>query len=56
MWAKKYPVLTEYPARVRTEEYTLPLQALLDRMKRDYGYSDLDAFLVLKDILGRLYQ
>ncbi len=29
---------------------------MLDRMKADYGYSELDAFLVLKDILGKLYQ
>ena len=56
MWAKKYPVLTEYPAQVRTEEYTAPLRAMLDKMKADYGYSELDAFLVLKDILSKLYQ
>ena len=56
MWAKKYPVLTEYPAQVRTEEYTDPLRAMLDKMKADYGYSELDAFLVLKDILSKLYQ
>jgi hypothetical protein len=29
---------------------------MLDRMKADYGYSELDAFLVLKDILSKLYQ
>ena len=56
MWAKKYPVLAEYPAQVRTEEYTAPLQELLEQLKGDYGYSSLDAFLVLKDILGKLYQ
>ena len=28
---------------------------MLDRMKADYGYSELDAFLVLKDILAKLY-
>ena len=32
-----------------------PLQALLDRLKQDYGYGDEDAFLVLKDILGKLW-
>ncbi len=56
LWAKKYPVLAEYPGRVREEDYTIPLWALLDRLKADYGYSELDAFLVLKDILGKLYQ
>lgn len=56
MWAKKYPVLAEYPRQVRVEEYTIPLQQFLDKLKRDYSYNDLDAFLVLKDILGKLYQ
>lgn len=56
MWAKKYPVLAEYPGQVRVEEYTAPLRALLDRLKAEHNYSELDAFLVLKDILGRLYQ
>lgn len=56
MWAKKYPVLAEYPAQVRMEDYAAPLRALLDRLRGDYGYSELDAFLVLKDILGKLYQ
>ena len=29
---------------------------MLDRMKADYGYSELDAFLVLKDILAKVWQ
>ena len=29
---------------------------MLDRMKADYGYSELDAMLVLKDILARVWQ
>lgn len=56
MWAKKYPVLAEYPEKVRAEEYTAPLRQLLDRLKLDYGYNELDAFLVLKDLLAKLYQ
>lgn len=56
MWDKKYPVLTEYPQQVRSEEYSAILRELLDRLKEDYGYNELDAFLVLKDILAKLYQ
>ena len=56
MWAKKYPVLTAYPGQVRAEEYAAPLRALLDRLQADYSYSELDAFLVLKDILAKLYR
>ena len=55
MWAKKYPVLAEYPVQVRLEEYSIPLRGLLDQLKQDYGYNELDSFLVLKDILGKLY-
>ena len=32
------------------------LRALLDRLQADYSYSELDAFLVLKDILAKLYR
>lgn len=56
MWAKKYPVLAEYQKQVRIPDYTAALQELLDRLKWDCGYSELDAFLVLKDILGKLYR
>ena len=49
-------MLTEYPGQVQTEEYAAPLRALLDRLQADYHYSELDAFLVLKDILSKLYQ
>ena len=53
MWGKKYPILTTYPEQVRTEEFAVPLRELLDRLRREYRYSELDAFLVLKDILAR---
>ena len=56
MWAKKYPVLAEYQKQVRISDYAAALRELLDRLERDCGYSELDAFLVLKDILGKLYQ
>lgn len=56
MWSKKYPVLAKYSERVQVEEYASALRDLLERLKRDYGYNELDAFLVLKDILGKLYQ
>ena len=56
MWAKKYPVLAEYQKQVRISDYAATLQELLDRLEQDCGYSELDAFLVLKDILGKLYQ
>ena len=32
------------------------LDRLLDRLKEEYGYSELDAMLVLKDILSKVWQ
>lgn len=55
MWAKKYPVLSSYQKEVKTEEYTAKLREMLNDLKHRYGYSDEDAFLVLKDILAQLY-
>lgn len=56
MWAKKYPVLAAYPGQVNTQEYVVPLRQLLEQLKQEHGYNELDAFLVLKDILGKMYQ
>lgn len=53
MWAKKYPVLATYPQTVEVEKYAEGLRALLTDLKKNYGYNDLDALLVLKDILGK---
>ena len=55
LWGKKYPVLTTYPQQVNLDHYTPPLEGMLARLKGDYGYSDEDAFLVLKDILARIW-
>ena len=32
------------------------LDRLLDRLKEEYGYSELDAFLILKDILAAVWK
>lgn len=55
-WSKKYPVLAQYQARVDAAPYAAELERLLERLKRDYGYSELDAFLVLKDILAQVWK
>ena len=56
VWSKKYPVLASYPATVRVADYAPALRQLLARLQADYGYSDTDAVLVLKDILARVWQ
>lgn len=55
-WGKKYPILLAYRERVDAAPYAQGLAQLLDKLKVDYGYSELDAMLVLKDILARVWQ
>ena len=56
VWSKKYPVLASYQQTVRVGDYAPKLQELLARLRADYGYSETDALLVLKDILARVWQ
>ena len=55
-WGKKYPVLLTYPEKVDPTLYAQELSELLDRLKGESGYNELDAFLVLKDILAKVWQ
>lgn len=56
VWAQKYPILAHYPEKVETAPYLEALSGLLAQLAQDHGYSNEDAMLVLKDILGKLYQ
>lgn len=55
VWGKKYPVLTTYQQQVEVEDYAVTLKELLDSLKVRYGYNNLDAMLVLKDILAHVW-
>ena len=55
LWAEKYPVLGVYKKEVDTAEYETELKRMLAKLKTVYGYGDLDAFLVLKDILAGIW-
>ena len=55
-WGKKYPILVTYQETVDPAPYAQELVRLLDRLKKEQGYSELDAFLVLKDILAKVWQ
>ncbi|MCI9462685.1 MAG: helix-turn-helix transcriptional regulator [Lachnospiraceae bacterium] len=55
-WGRKYPILLKYQSEVNTANYALRLQNMIDELKKEYGYNDMDAFLVLKDILGNVWQ
>ena len=55
LWAEQYPVLASYRKEVDVDQYTPALRELLRKLSADHGYSELDAFLVHKDILAGLW-
>lgn len=51
VWGQKYPILKRYTKEVDGLYYRMKLRFLLDQLKSDYQYNELEAMLVLKDIL-----
>ena len=51
VWSKKYPVLNSYQEVINITKYKVKLRDMLEELKRDYNYNEVDAVLVLKDIL-----
>lgn len=56
VWSKKYPVLGTYQEIVNIDDYGFELRRLLKKLRIDYGYNDVDALLVLKDILSKVWK
>lgn len=56
VWSKKYPVLGTYQEVVKIDDYAAELRRLLKKLRIDYGYNDVDALLVLKDILSKVWK
>lgn len=56
VWGKRYPVLTAYQQTVDVDDYAVRIKDLLADLKKRYGYNDLDAMLVLKDILAHVWK
>ena len=50
-WGRKYPILLKYQADVNVSNYAVRMRTMFDELKQEYGYTDLDTMLVLKDIL-----
>ena len=55
-WSKKYPILATYQNEVDIQIYAKELSRLLKDLEKKYGYKELDAFLVLKDILAYVWK
>ena len=54
-WSSRYSVLKMYQKEVDVSWYSNEIRRLFNLFKNDYGYSELDAMLVLKDILAHEY-
>ena len=55
VWSTKYPVLKTYQKEVDIPKYSKEIRRMIDELKEIYKYSELDAMLVLKDILAHEY-
>lgn len=55
-WGKKYPVLLQYQGQVNIPNYAVRINAMLDELRAEYHYNELDAMLVLKDILAQVWK
>lgn len=56
VWSKKYPILAQYQKDVDISFYAAALDKLICDLEKQYGYDDLNAFLVLKDILAVVWK
>lgn len=56
VWCKKYPILASYQTEVDVDYYAKELKKLLTLLEKQYGYCELDAMLVLKDMLAMVWK
>lgn len=54
-WSTKYPVLKQYQNEVDISYFAKQIRRMFTELQEQYGYSELDAMLVLKDILAHEY-
>lgn len=54
-WSGKYPVLKQYQQEVDILKYASEIRRMFQELQDEHGYSELDAMLVLKDILAHEY-
>ena len=51
-WSKKYPILATYHKEVDILKFSSQIRIMLEDLKKEYNYTEVDAVLVLKDILA----
>lgn len=55
VWSTKYPILKKYQSEVDISKYSQEIRKMFNSLQSNYGYTELDAMLVLKDILSHEY-
>lgn len=55
VWSTKYPILKRYQKEVDISKYATRIRNMFNELQDHYGYSELEAMLVLKDILAHEY-
>lgn len=54
-WSAKYPILKKYQKEIDIQKYSSKIRKLLNKLQAEYNYNELEAMLVLKDILAHEY-
>lgn len=54
-WSTKYPILKTYQNEVDIPKYAKEIRKMFNELQDTYHYTELDAMLVLKDILAHEY-
>lgn len=55
-WGKKYSILIQYQNEVNISKYATRIDSIVNELMEEYQYSNIDAFLVLKDMLGKVWK
>ena len=54
-WSTRYPILKRYQNEVDIPYFAQNIRRMFTELQDKYGYTELDAMLVLKDILAHEY-
>ncbi|MBP2025837.1 helix-turn-helix domain-containing protein [Peptoniphilus stercorisuis] len=56
VWENKYPILKDYENFKNIENYYKKIELLCENLEREYNISNLDSFLIVKDMIYKKYK